>query len=163
MRNDDAQRDNVQGNDEALRDQVRQRYGAAARAVREGQAADRALSQRGCCGDTGTCGAGSEADSDFGSGVYGNTDLSTLPADAVAASLGCGNPTAIADLRLGERVLDLGSGGGIDVLLSARRVGEHGVAYGVDMVDEHRSERATSGRRVGSAVPIIALFAIIAV
>src|SRR6185312_1301654 len=68
--------------------------------------------------------------------LYGDDEHSELPAEAVAASLGCGNPTAVADLPLGERVLDLGSGGGIDVLLSARRVGSGGFAYGVDMTDE---------------------------
>nr|ADR01096.1 Noc6 [Nocardia sp. ATCC 202099] len=75
-------------------------------------------------------------DSSFGVGLYGEQDRDGLPAQALAASLGCGNPTAVAELRAGERVLDLGSGGGIDVLLSARRVGPTGKAYGVDMTDE---------------------------
>jgi arsenite methyltransferase len=68
--------------------------------------------------------------------MYGAEEQSEIPAQALAASLGCGNPTAVADLHPGERVLDLGSGGGIDVLLSARRVGPQGFAYGVDMTDE---------------------------
>ncbi|MGI8868963.1 MAG: arsenite methyltransferase [Mycobacteriales bacterium] len=112
-----------------LRDQVRARYAAAAVAVADG-------------GDTGCCSAGScvpetiDVGESFGAGLYGAPERAELPAEALAASLGCGNPLAIADLRPGERVLDLGSGGGIDVLLSARRVGADGFAYGVDMTDE---------------------------
>ena len=82
------------------------------------------------------CGGGAEVDAAFGASLYSGDEHSELPAEAIAASLGCGNPTAVADLRLGEKVLDLGSGGGIDVLLSARRVGATGYAYGVDMTDE---------------------------
>ena len=77
-----------------------------------------------------------EIDDTFGSALYSVQERGELPVEAVAASLGCGNPTAVADLHAGERVLDLGSGGGIDVLLSARRVGPTGFAYGVDMTDE---------------------------
>ena len=77
-----------------------------------------------------------EADEIFGSALYAAADRDSLPVTAVAASLGCGNPTTIAELREGETVLDLGSGGGIDVLLSARRVGDAGFAYGVDATDE---------------------------
>ena len=72
----------------------------------------------------------------FGSGLYGADEQGELPQQALLASLGCGNPVAVADLRAGETVLDLGSGGGIDVLLSARRVGPDGFAYGVDMTEE---------------------------
>jgi SAM-dependent methyltransferase len=72
----------------------------------------------------------------FGTSRYGTDDLGTVPATAAAASLGCGNPTAVADLAAGDVVLDLGSGGGIDVILSARRVGPSGKAYGLDMTDE---------------------------
>ena len=72
----------------------------------------------------------------FGSGLYGPDEQGELPQQALLASLGCGNPVAVADLRAGETVLDLGSGGGIDVLLSARRVGPDGFAYGVDMTEE---------------------------
>ncbi|MET0468389.1 MAG: arsenite methyltransferase, partial [Aeromicrobium sp.] len=79
---------------------------------------------------------GVEVDESFGAVLYDSDQQQELPAEAVAASLGCGNPTAVAALAEGERVLDLGSGGGIDVLLSARRVGESGFAYGVDMTDE---------------------------
>ncbi len=85
-----------------------------------------------CCGPS----SDGDVDDSFGATLYGAEEQGELPAEALAASLGCGNPTAVADLRPGERVLDLGSGGGIDVLLSARRVGETGYAYGVDMTDE---------------------------
>jgi arsenite methyltransferase len=82
-----------------------------------------------CCG-------GREVDQAFGAGLYSADEQDELPVDALAASLGCGNPMMVAELKPGETVLDLGSGGGIDVLLSARRVGETGFAYGVDMTDE---------------------------
>ncbi|MBP2321447.1 SAM-dependent methyltransferase [Kibdelosporangium banguiense] len=106
-----------------LRETVRARYAAAATTVVE--------SGSGCCGPQAV-----EVDDNFGSTLYGADERDELPAEAVAASLGCGNPTAVAELREGERVLDLGSGGGIDVLLSARRVGPTGKAYGLDMTDE---------------------------
>ncbi|MFE3667000.1 arsenite methyltransferase [Streptomyces sp. NPDC059164] len=106
-----------------LRETVRERYAAAAVQVTEGGAA--------CCGPQPV-----EVDDNFGSTLYAADERDTLPAEAVAASLGCGNPTAVADLHAGERVLDLGSGGGIDVLLSARRVGPTGKAYGLDMTEE---------------------------
>jgi arsenite methyltransferase len=122
-----------------LRDRVRDRYAAAARTVMAGQG------HASCCED-GSCGAhgsGSccspaalETEDTFGSSLYTVSDRDSLPVAALAASLGCGNPTAVAELRQGERVLDLGSGGGIDVLLSARQVGPSGFAYGVDMTDE---------------------------
>jgi arsenite methyltransferase len=121
---------------EEIRDVVRERYAGAARSVQEGKA--------GCCGPSGSgssCGCGTDipdacGDASFGAGVYGAEDRSALPDAAKLASLGCGNPTAVAELRDGETVLDLGSGGGIDVLLSARRVGPGGKAYGIDMTDE---------------------------
>jgi arsenite methyltransferase len=106
-----------------LRETVRRRYAAAAVKVTEGGTA--------CCGPEPV-----EVDGNFGSTLYAADDRHALPAEALAASLGCGNPTAVADLHEGERVLDLGSGGGIDVLLSARRVGPTGKAYGLDMTDE---------------------------
>ncbi len=108
-----------------LREEVRARYAAAAVAVRDGTTAND------CCGPRAV-----EVDDSFGSSLYAADERDTLPVEAVAASLGCGNPTAVAELREGERVLDLGSGGGIDVLLSARRVGPAGKAYGLDMTDE---------------------------
>ena len=88
----------------------------------------------GCCGDTAEITDGQREV--FGAGLYGSDDRDALPDAAKLASLGCGNPTAVADLHAGETVLDLGSGGGIDVLLSARRVGTSGKAYGLDMTDE---------------------------
>jgi SAM-dependent methyltransferase len=106
-----------------LRETVRRRYAAAAVSVAEGGTA--------CCGPQPV-----EVDENFGAGLYAADDRDHLPVEAVAASLGCGNPTAVAELREGERVLDLGSGGGIDVLLSARRVGPTGKAYGLDMTEE---------------------------
>jgi len=107
-----------------LREQVRTRYAAAASAV------------RGSAGQASCCPTPAETDDRFGGALYTQLDRDDLPVAAVAASLGCGNPTAVADLRPGERVLDLGSGGGIDVLLSAKRVGPSGYAYGVDMTEE---------------------------
>jgi SAM-dependent methyltransferase len=91
-----------------------------------------------------------EGDDTFGSALYSQTDRDGLPVAAVAASLGCGNPTAVADLREGEKVLDLGSGGGIDVLLSAKRVGPSGFAYGVDMTDEMLDLAAANAQRAGA-------------
>lgn len=115
---------------DALRDRVRQRYAAAATAVRTGTTTT-------CCGveDSGEV-SDVEIGEGFGSQLYATTERDQLPPDAIAASLGCGNPLAVADLRKGDRVLDLGSGGGIDVLLSARRVGPTGKACGLDMTEE---------------------------
>lgn len=117
-----------------VREQVRQRYAAAARAVTATGANPlvivEAPGNESCCAGTG------EVGDSFGAALYSAGEQGELPAEAVAASLGCGNPTAVAELRAGERVLDLGSGGGIDVLLSAHRVGPTGYAYGVDMTDE---------------------------
>ena len=107
------------------REQVRQAYAGAALRVVAGQT-------NSCCG--GSCGAGS--DDPITGNLYSSEQTATLPEAAVLASLGCGNPTALAQLNLGETVLDLGSGGGIDVLLSAQRVGPTGRAYGLDMTDE---------------------------
>lgn len=109
---------------------VRERYGAIAAGVLDNQPTS------GCC-DSGCCG-GSHAPSQdtLSQGLYATDELEGLPLKAALASLGCGNPTALAELAAGERVLDLGSGGGIDVLLSARRVGPTGFAYGLDMTDE---------------------------
>ena len=123
---------------ENVKDIVREKYGEAAQRARAGEAA--------------TCGCGVSAGcgpDPITSSLYDQSDTATLPAGAVNASLGCGNPTALADLKPGEVVLDLGSGGGIDVLLSARRVGPAGKAYGLDMTDEMlalaRENQASSG------------------
>jgi arsenite methyltransferase len=115
-----------------LREQVRERYAAAATAVTAGATNSDVLNAESCCGPS----ASAAAHNIFGAGLYGAHEQSELPAEALEASLGCGNPLAVADLHPGERVLDLGSGGGIDVLLSARRVGSTGFAYGIDMTDE---------------------------
>jgi len=104
-----------------LREEVRRRYAESALAVTSGG--------RGCCSDKDT-------GASFGGALYEAEQRGDLPETAVLASLGCGNPTAVAELQEGETVLDLGSGGGIDVILSARRVGENGRAYGLDMTDE---------------------------
>ncbi len=143
-----------------LVEQVRSRYAEAARAVLNLQgdagcgcspsccetpenAAAAAVGTLGCCDTSSCCGGAHAAGSAaletadcFGGPLYSQGETDGLPEEAVLASLGCGNPLAVADLREGERVLDLGSGGGIDVLLSARRVGPSGFAYGVDMTDD---------------------------
>ena len=119
---------------DVLREQVRSRYAEAARAVLEP-----GTGQAGCGDGESCCDAGPTAAvavGGFSDGLYREGETDGLPADARLASLGCGNPLAVAELRAGERVLDLGSGGGIDVLLSARRVGPSGFAYGVDMTDD---------------------------
>ncbi len=111
---------------EKVREVVRERYAAAAMAAGTASAS--------CCDDAAVI--TDEQREAFGSDLYGRADRDLLPDAAQLASLGCGNPTAVADLHRGETVLDLGSGGGIDVLLSARRVGPAGKAYGLDMTDE---------------------------
>lgn len=120
--------DTVFNNDEQVRAVVSEKYGQAALQVLNTGTA----SSSGCCGDS--CCGSAEGDAITGD-LYSVTELGELPAAAALASLGCGNPTALAELRHGEKVLDLGSGGGIDVLLSARRVGPTGFAYGLDMTD----------------------------
>jgi arsenite methyltransferase len=118
-----------------LREQVRARYAAAAEAV-GGQGGCGCGQPAGCgCGDS-CCASIQDEEPGIGGGLYTAQERESLPAEVVLASLGCGNPTAVADLRSGETVLDLGSGGGIDVLLSARRVGPTGWAYGLDMTEE---------------------------
>jgi SAM-dependent methyltransferase len=93
-------------------------------------------------------------DESFGAALYSADERGELPAEALAASLGCGNPLAVAELRPGERVLDLGSGGGIDVLLSARRVGETGFAYGVDMTDEMLALARSNAAKAGATTNV---------
>ena len=120
-----------------LREQVRARYAELAERATAGSATgDCGCGQPADCGcGDGCCGPAAE-EPGIGAGLYAAADRATLPDAAVLASLGCGNPTAVAELREGETVLDLGSGGGIDVLLSARRVGPAGKAYGLDMTEE---------------------------
>jgi arsenite methyltransferase len=121
---------------DTLREQVRSRYAAAALQVTSGQG-DCGCGQPADCGcDSGCCGSVQDEQPGIGAGLYATTDRESLPDAAVLASLGCGNPTAVAELHQGETVLDLGSGGGIDVLLSAKRVGPTGKAYGLDMTEE---------------------------
>ena len=122
---------------DALREQVRARYAAAATKVTAG-AGGCGCGQPADCGcDSGCCGGAATAEErGFGAELYAALDRDQLPDTALLASLGCGNPTAVAALGPGETVLDLGSGGGIDVLLSARRVGPTGKAYGLDMTEE---------------------------
>jgi ubiquinone/menaquinone biosynthesis C-methylase UbiE len=120
-----------------IRERVRERYAAAAEQAGAGQ--------DGCCGITSGCGG-----SVFGQSQYPDTDQAALPEAAKLASLGCGNPTAVAELHDGETVLDLGSGGGIDVLLSAQRVGPTGKAYGLDMTDEMLELARQNQRQAGA-------------
>jgi SAM-dependent methyltransferase len=134
-----------------LREEVRAKYAAAARAVLEPEAGvtptcGGSPADSSCCG-----GPAAEAVGGFSENLYREGETDGLPAEAVLASLGCGNPIAVADLHEGERVLDLGSGGGIDVLLSARRVGPSGFAYGVDMTDEMLTLARANAARAGAA------------
>src|SRR5215210_5655147 len=124
---------------EEVREIVRARYGEAARSVQNQKAAS-------CCG-TGCC--STESKDPITVGLYDESQTAGLPTEAVLASLGCGNPTALAELKEGETVLDLGSGGGIDVLLSARRVGATGKAYGLDMTDDMLALARENQRKAG--------------
>jgi arsenite methyltransferase len=117
---------------------VREKYGEAAQRANAG-------AKSSCCGSG--CGCGSE--DPITSDLYTALETAELPKEAVLASLGCGNPTALAELREGEVVLDLGSGGGIDVLLSARRVGPRGKAYGLDMTEEMLALARENQRKAG--------------
>ncbi len=122
----------------SLREQVRERYAQAAREAASGSSCG--------CG-SGWCCEGEPGD--FGQDLYSAEQRGELPEAAVLASLGCGNPVAVAELREGETVLDLGSGGGIDVILSAKRVGPTGVAYGLDMTDEMLALAQRNAREAG--------------
>jgi arsenite methyltransferase len=124
-----------------IQNAVRQRYGAIANSV----AARRPPES--CCEST--CCSGTAGDP-ISSGLYSDTETRELPSAAVLASLGCGNPTALLSLKAGQTVLDLGSGGGIDVLLSARRVGPSGKAYGIDMTDEMLELARANQRKAGA-------------
>ena len=122
----------------SIQDAVKKKYGEAAKEV--------------AAGNTASCGSGGGLSccDPITSNLYGTAEKAGLPADAVAASLGCGNPTALAQLRAGEIVLDLGSGGGIDVLLSAKRVGPTGKAYGLDMTDEMLALARENQKKAGA-------------
>ncbi len=136
--------------DEIVWSSVREHYGRAAERAAAGEAGISGA----CCGgaDSGCCGSGCcSTDAAFGTGFYAVADLAELPDRAVLASLGCGNPTALAELKPGEVVLDLGSGGGIDVILSARRVGPAGKAYGLDMTDQMLALARENARQAGVA------------
>jgi arsenite methyltransferase len=124
---------------------VREKYGQAALRVAAGEGAAACCGPT-CCGGTTTHDTGSAP---ITSDLYGTEETACLPADAVLASLGCGNPTALATLQPGETVLDLGSGGGIDVLLSARRVGPTGKVYGLDMTGEMLTLARANARKAG--------------
>ncbi|HVM74544.1 MAG TPA: arsenite methyltransferase [Candidatus Saccharimonadales bacterium] len=124
--------------EKTIREAVEEKYGAAAKLVRQGKTA--------CCGG----GAELSGCDPITRNLYDDSEKSELPADAVAASLGCGNPAALAQLQPGETVLDLGSGGGIDVLLSAKRVGPTGKAFGLDMTDEMLSLARENQKKAGA-------------
>src|ERR1041385_5120482 len=123
-----------------IKEVVKERYGAAARRVTTGQGSS-------CCGASAQC--GTEIDP-ITRDLYDASQTSILPEEAVKASLGCGNPTALAELKTGQTVLDLGSGGGIDVFLSAKRVGPTGKVYGVDMTDEMLALARENQRKAGA-------------
>ena len=122
---------------ENIREAVKERYGQAALRVKTGGS---------CCGASACCGTDVDP---ITADLYDETQKQGLPEEAVLASLGCGNPTALAELKPGEVVLDLGSGGGIDVLLSAKRVGPTGKAYGLDMTDEMLALARENQRKAG--------------
>jgi arsenite methyltransferase len=130
--------------DSTLKSTVKEKYGQAALRASEGATA------ASCCGSSACCGATTEAWDPITSNLYDEKQKAGIPAEALLASLGCGNPTALAALKEGETVLDLGSGGGIDVLLSAKRVGPTGKAYGLDMTDEMLALANENKRRAGA-------------
>jgi len=127
--------DQLTTDSDQIREAVRERYAAAATAAAGAEQASCGTAGSSCCGSEATVLSDDEREV-FGAELYADADRDELPDAAKLASLGCGNPTAVAELHEGETVLDLGSGGGIDVLLSARRVGPTGKAYGLDMTDE---------------------------
>jgi len=127
-----------------VKSSVKEKYGQAALRVSEGN------TDASCCGSSGCCGATTESWDPITSNLYDEGQTAGIPAEALLASLGCGNPTALAELNEGESVLDLGSGGGIDVLLSARRVGPAGKAFGLDMTDEMLALANENKRKAGA-------------
>ena len=131
-------------NDATLKSTVREKYGQAALRVSEGAAS------AACCGSSACCGTTTEAWDPITASLYDEQQKAGIPTEAILASLGCGNPTALATLEEGETVLDLGSGGGIDVLLSAKRVGPTGKVFGLDMTDEMLALANENKRRAGA-------------
>ena len=127
----------------AVREEIRERYAEAARGLASGCGCGCDCESIGCCAD--------EATTKFGQGLYPADERAGLPETAVTASLGCGNPLAMVELREGETVLDLGSGGGIDVLLSGQRVGPSGTVYGLDMTDEMLALAQENARKAGAS------------
>ena len=127
-----------------LKSSVKEKYGQAALRAAEGK------TDASCCGSSACCGSTTETWDPITSNLYDEAETAGIPAEALLASLGCGNPTALAELKEGETVLDLGSGGGIDVLLSARRVGPTGKAYGLDMTDEMLALANENKRKAGA-------------
>src|SRR5689334_4120423 len=125
---------------DAIKDIVQRKYGEAALRARRGEKPDCGCDSSACC-----------SSDPVTSNLYDETQASAIPAEAMLASLGCGNPTALAELKTGEIVLDLGSGGGIDVLLSAKRVGPTGKAYGLDMTDEMLALARDNQQKAGLA------------
>ena len=125
--------------------EVQDKYGRVAQAVTDGTTSDDA----GCCSSA-CCGSATDAYDPITSNLYDEGEKAGVPAEALLASLGCGNPTALAQLNAGETVLDLGSGGGIDVLLSAKRVGPSGKVYGLDMTDEMLALANENKRKAGA-------------
>jgi arsenite methyltransferase len=125
-----------------VREQVRERYAEAAVNLSAGCGCGCDCESIGCCGE--------ESTTLFGQGLYPAHERASLPENAVAASLGCGNPLALVELHEGETVLDLGSGGGVDVLLSGRRVGPTGTVYGLDMTDEMLALAQENARQAGA-------------
>src|SRR5690348_13467945 len=128
-----------------IKDTVKEKYGAVATRVASGD------TNASCCGSSGCCGSTTEAWDPITSDLYDDGEKSGIPAEALLASLGCGNPTALAQLNEGETVLDLGSGGGIDVLLSAKRVGPTGKVFGLDMTDEMLALANENKQKAGAA------------
>ncbi len=128
----------------ALTDTIQRKYGAVALSVISGEPVES------CCGSSGCCGSSTDAWDPITSDLYDEAQKTGVPAEAMLASLGCGNPTALAALQPGDRVLDLGSGGGIDVLLSAKRVGPTGHVYGLDMTDAMLALANENKRRAGA-------------
>ena len=134
----------TQGSAAEMKASIQEKYGQAAQRVADGE------TSASCCGSSACCGSTTEAWDPITSNLYDEGQKAGIPAEALLASLGCGNPTALAQLHEGETVLDLGSGGGIDVLLSAKRVGPSGKVFGLDMTDEMLALANENKRKAGA-------------